>query len=540
MKSVLIIEKQNAMINFYKKFVPWEKYGYVVTSTTDNITMATAYFSEYLHDLVICGTKLIDGDGLNLIKGLKKIKSETEFIVISDDYSYEKVRYAFKIGVADYFIRTKVTVNDICETLKEINYKKENNIVIDGFRNRAKNILGNLRDGQITSDSLEPLYQIFDSDEFSFMKEDHRLVLLRVDNVMIYNRGYPTVNGIEIDQFGDEKYINKVEDRKKRMIRIKEQLRILCEKYKQFNYLFVKHHVVLLCMSEKDYNNFYNELHDIKSAIEKIIEQEISFFCSKEIYGYENFSTDFREVYDSINSKFYVGDSIIIDENNINIKFEKMNLLPDYNPSIYVKLTRKNEIQEMAKRYNNFINTCKDENINPKEVIQLSIKIAESLLDLLKSSNLEDDKIFKKFYRYFKESETYLMLEYVMFRYFKCIEILVKMDKINKSKIYSKKICEYINNNIEEKINVSKISTQLDLSPTHTSRVFKEEMNIDLSVYIQKVKMEIAASYLKNKDLRIKEIAQKLGYTDQLYFNRVFKKFYQKSPKQYRTENSTR
>ena len=540
MKSVLIIEKQNAMINFYKKFVPWEKYGYVVTSTTDNITMATAYFSEYLHDLVICGTKLIDGDGLNLIKGLKKIKSETEFIVISDDYSYEKVRYAFKIGVADYFIRTKVTVNDICETLKEINYKKENNIVIDGFRNRAKNILGNLRDGQITSDSLEPLYQIFDSDEFSFMKEDHRLVLLRVDNVMIYNRGYPTVNGIEIDQFGDEKYINKVEDRKKRMIRIKEQLRILCEKYKQFNYLFVKHHVVLLCMSEKDYNNFCNELHDIKSAIEKIIEQEISFFCSKEIYGYENFSTDFREVYDSINSKFYVGDSIIIDENNINIKFEKMNLLPDYNPSIYVKLTRKNEIQEMAKRYNNFINTCKDENINPKEVIQLSIKIAESLLDLLKSSNLEDDKIFKKFYRYFKESETYLMLEYVMFRYFKCIEILVKMDKINKSKIYSKKICEYINNNIEEKINVSKISTQLDLSPTHTSRVFKEEMNIDLSVYIQKVKMEIAASYLKNKDLRIKEIAQKLGYTDQLYFNRVFKKFYQKSPKQYRIENSTR
>lgn len=97
-------------------------------------------------------------------------------------------------------------------------------------------------------------------------------------------------------------------------------------------------------------------------------------------------------------------------------------------------------------------------------------------------------------------------------------------------------IQDYISNNIDRNISLSKVARHFGITEAHLSRAFKKEFNIGFLQYLTNAKMEKAAQMLtdpQNK-LSIKEIADYLGYTVQT-FNSNFKKKYSVPPSQYRT-----
>lgn len=59
-------------------------------------------------------------------------------------------------------------------------------------------------------------------------------------------------------------------------------------------------------------------------------------------------------------------------------------------------------------------------------------------------------------------------------------------------------------------------------------------MKISPAQYILSLRMVNAQSLLENTDYKIGEIAEIVGYDNQLYFSRVFRKEYGVSPAQYR------
>lgn len=52
--------------------------------------------------------------------------------------------------------------------------------------------------------------------------------------------------------------------------------------------------------------------------------------------------------------------------------------------------------------------------------------------------------------------------------------------------------------------------------------------------YYNSLKIQRACSYLQFSDLKIKEIAFRLGYYDQFHFSKAFKKEMELTPKEYR------
>jgi len=79
------------------------------------------------------------------------------------------------------------------------------------------------------------------------------------------------------------------------------------------------------------------------------------------------------------------------------------------------------------------------------------------------------------------------------------------------------------------------IAESLDLSPYYLSRVFSEESGFTLSSYLTQVRMEHAAELLLDPRRSVKQVAAAAGFRDSHYFRRVFKSYYRKSPKEYRT-----
>lgn len=100
-------------------------------------------------------------------------------------------------------------------------------------------------------------------------------------------------------------------------------------------------------------------------------------------------------------------------------------------------------------------------------------------------------------------------------------------------------VCEcekYIDENFEKCITVSEISRHIGVSLSYLSRIFKEATGNTIINYINEKKVEKAREYLEKTDMKIYEIAEKLGFENSTYFSYFFKKYVGMSPKEYKGE----
>ncbi|GAE36380.1 helix-turn-helix domain-containing protein [Halalkalibacter akibai] len=96
----------------------------------------------------------------------------------------------------------------------------------------------------------------------------------------------------------------------------------------------------------------------------------------------------------------------------------------------------------------------------------------------------------------------------------------------------------YIFKHLYEEITLKDLSDLVDLNPCYLSVLFKKEVGISLTEFIQKSKIEEAKNLLTLTNDSLTEIYAWLNFTDQSYFTKIFKKFTGLTPKQYRILHS--
>ena len=98
-------------------------------------------------------------------------------------------------------------------------------------------------------------------------------------------------------------------------------------------------------------------------------------------------------------------------------------------------------------------------------------------------------------------------------------------------------ICEcekYIQDNYEKCISVSDVARSIGTSPSYLSRIFRESTGTTVISAINRKKVEKAKEYLSQRDMKIYEIADALGFENTTYFSHFFKKYTGISPKDYK------
>jgi AraC-like DNA-binding protein/uncharacterized RmlC-like cupin family protein len=94
----------------------------------------------------------------------------------------------------------------------------------------------------------------------------------------------------------------------------------------------------------------------------------------------------------------------------------------------------------------------------------------------------------------------------------------------------------YMKQHIDEMLSLQEMAASINLSASHFSFVFKKSTGFPPIEYFNHLKVQKACQYLLFTDLRVKEIADKLGIEDSYYFSRMFTKVIGVSPGTYRTK----
>lgn len=95
----------------------------------------------------------------------------------------------------------------------------------------------------------------------------------------------------------------------------------------------------------------------------------------------------------------------------------------------------------------------------------------------------------------------------------------------------------YVKDNCSAKLNLKELSGILGYRYDSLSKKFRRDMGYSLKSYLNKSLVQAAKEKLLLSEMNIKEIAYNLGFTDEFYFSRFFKKHTGISPKEYRKKN---
>lgn len=106
---------------------------------------------------------------------------------------------------------------------------------------------------------------------------------------------------------------------------------------------------------------------------------------------------------------------------------------------------------------------------------------------------------------------------------------------LNKFQLKIIKIKRYIDDNYNDPdLNIATIASHFYFTQSYLTRLFKKYTKITPIQYLIKVRMEKASELLRQDNFSVQQIAESVGYKNQFYFSKEFKKYFGIMPSKYK------
>ncbi len=105
------------------------------------------------------------------------------------------------------------------------------------------------------------------------------------------------------------------------------------------------------------------------------------------------------------------------------------------------------------------------------------------------------------------------------------------------TKVVSREVAEamdFIRLRYERDISLLQVAQHVEMSPNYLSSLFKKELRTSFVGYLNRVRIDKAGELLKSTHLKLYAIAERVGFADESYFSRIFKRIKGVRPGEYK------
>jgi len=156
------------------------------------------------------------------------------------------------------------------------------------------------------------------------------------------------------------------------------------------------------------------------------------------------------------------------------------------------------------------------------------LEYGESFENLLGESNSVWDKVFR--------IETIVDIRQWLKNIFRVVtEYFLNKENESGHQVVSR-VISFIQSHFHEEITLKAVADIFHYSPNYLGSLFKKHTGQGFNDYLTRVRFEEAIKLLANPDLKLYEIAYKVGYPNQNYFNRQFKQMFGCTPSEFRAK----
>lgn len=166
-------------------------------------------------------------------------------------------------------------------------------------------------------------------------------------------------------------------------------------------------------------------------------------------------------------------------------------------------------------------------------VLELIVLLSRAALE----GGADIEQIFGLNYKYLIQINSFKTVEEMTFwlskimtRFTDCVFNLTNVKHVDV--IY--RAVDYVKRNYMKKITLEEVASYVYLSPSYFSKIFKEEMGKNFNSYLNHIRIEMSKRLLLDDSVVLVDVSNIVGYEDQSYFSKVFKKLTGVSPGKFR------
>ena len=103
---------------------------------------------------------------------------------------------------------------------------------------------------------------------------------------------------------------------------------------------------------------------------------------------------------------------------------------------------------------------------------------------------------------------------------------------------FSHSVLLFLHTNYMHPITSADIERALSYNFDYLNQLFSKHLHVSIFKLLENIRMEAAKHILKTRSITIRELAREVGYSDETYFSKVFKKRNGCTPTEYRESRS--
>jgi len=537
MLKMIIADDESFVRNGLKNIIDWVSFGIEIIADAEDGLEALELCQKLQPDILFTDIRMPIMDGLEVAMKLKELELDIRTIIISGIQDFNYAKTALDVDVEGYILKP-VKIDELTELIKKVvsriklernNQSEMINLKLqlqEHFPIIREKFLRNLVFG-VYSDDLQ-LKNKLEYFKLSFEPQESFMAAV-----------------LQIDDYGKTIDNTSEEDKQLLSFSISNILEEIITNYDSgVSFCLNENEFIIIFKQNALFNGKYMDIcEEIISLLGKFLHISVSIGIGRSVSGLLSIISSFSDARSALQYKFYTGKGSILDIRDINIMNEITSESTSHS-SLYdiedqlMNFTKSGDSEGAGKTIDRlFDHLCSDRSIPVDYIQSICVELvcitSRTIQDL--GENIDHiagnrSGIIETVY---KAENAIELKNYIHSIFVKITDYLSQKYSQKNSRVINK-IKEMIEQRYQEDISVAKISEEVFLTPNYISMIFKKEMNETISEYITKIRMEKAKTLLKTTDLRILEVAEKVGYEDPHYFTKVFKKYTGVLPQKYR------
>jgi two-component system response regulator YesN len=121
--KVVLVDDDVIVIEFLKKVIPWQDYGFLVVASFQDSSNALVFMQENPYDVLITDIGMPKLNGIELIEQLKKSKINSYNVILSCHDEFTFAQQAIKLEAYDYILKESMEETNIVALLERLKNK---------------------------------------------------------------------------------------------------------------------------------------------------------------------------------------------------------------------------------------------------------------------------------------------------------------------------------------------------------------------------------------------------------------------------------
>lgn len=503
MVKVMVVDDEMP-IRQWLEFIIRKFKGYQVVAAAGNGAEGYSLFKKTLPDIIITDIRMPVMDGLEMLKMIQTVDPGVRAVVLTSHEEFEYARQAIKLGASEYILKTEITE----DSLKELLDKNTPELQKNTYNNREK--------------SFEEM-----SNRNHFLRS---LVLQShtgsVSDAMLKEYDIP----LERSSF----IVLDV------MTRDPEPLRVPLGEAEVLVHMIklpleLNHTLLIGNISGQTDRSQKGQMERIQGYCRSILNQISCKIGCSDIYDSLNrLGEAMRQARDRVSLSFYypreslfwtekTGRSLFTEGEKYKICFSRELINQNFKKAMEIKEemmreVRKKEVADIdyvKKLYTAFFASLMHTTRDDAGKIEEGLHIFHDGIQEAVTLDEMDGLLEREFERYGAET--------------------IKRQEYSAS---VRGAVHYMEEHYAESITLSDVSNYVSLSAEYLSRIFREETGIKFVVYLNNLRLKHALQLLETTNLKVYEVAERVGYSNLSYFSTVFKKNFGQNPFDYKNQSA--